>query len=121
MEYGRIRPYSILVEMNLEEKNPHPLWETLAMIGAFALVWAWFFARQSAIKAAAAQGIGAAQVSISPLWTLAQIAAVAVLILIFVRRMRRARAAMQELSLPRMPPGFDAYNSSQAPSKKGRR
>lgn len=108
--------------MNLEEKQAHPLWETFAMIGSFALLWAWFIARQMAIKAAAAQGIAARQVSISPLWTIAQIVALALLVVIFVRRMRRTRKAMQELSLPPMPPGFEAFNSLQdKPAKKGRR
>ncbi|HEX8550426.1 MAG TPA: hypothetical protein VF681_02605 [Abditibacteriaceae bacterium] len=103
--------------MNPEEKQVNPLWETLAMIGAFALLWVWFLVRQSAIQKAAQQGIAASQVHTSPLWTLAQIAAAAILFIVFLRRLQRARAAMREAATPRFPPGFDAYSSMQDKSK----
>lgn len=62
-----------------------PLWETLAMIGSFALVWAYFLAFQAARGTKTPPHFG---------WKLALLAAIGVLVWVFVRRLKRILAAL---------------------------
>lgn len=66
-----------------DEKTP--LWETLAMIGSFALVWAYFLAFQAA---------RAAKTTPHFAWKIALLVAIGVLIWVFVRRLKRILAAL---------------------------
>ena len=66
----------------MKEKRT-PWWETAVLVGSFGLVWAWFLAR----------GTKSATV-----WNAVLLLAVAALILVFVRRMRRIIAALREQS-----------------------
>lgn len=96
--------------MNLDESKERatPWWETAAMVVSFGLLWAYLIARQVALKAAAQSGAAHPQIHLSPLWTVAQVAAIAVLLFVLVRRMQRAATAMRAASQiqPGMPPGF---------------
>lgn len=90
------------------EPNSMPWWETAAMIASFALLWAYMLARQSALMTAARSGAVSPRPEMSPLWAVAQAVAIATLLLILVRRMKRARDAMREANQirPGFPPGF---------------
>lgn len=99
--------------MNLAEhdervKKGNPRWETAAMVVSFGLLWAYLLARQAALQAAAHSGVANPKVQMSPLWTVAQVAAIVVLLFVLVRRMRRATTAMRAASQirPGFPPGF---------------
>src|SRR4051812_17836675 len=87
--------------MNFEEprepeQRANPWWETAAMIISFGLLWAYLLARQAAMQAAAKSGAASPRVELSPLWTIAQFAAIAILVAVLIRRMRRASNAMRE-------------------------
>ena len=58
------------------------------MIASFALLWAWILARNAAKMQ---------RVPLWPGWTIVQIAALLILVLIFARRMMRVRVAMRAL------------------------
>lgn len=78
-----------------EPKRNHPLWETVVMAASFAMLWAWFLARQSASRT---------ETDLWPGWTALQLIALAALVLVLVRRMIRVRDAMRENSkLPNRP------------------
>ncbi|HEX8234620.1 MAG TPA: hypothetical protein VF600_01570 [Abditibacteriaceae bacterium] len=70
-----------------EPKQNYPLWETIVMAASFALLWAWFLARQSATRTGT---------DLWPGWTALQFLALAALVLVLVRRMIRVRDAMRE-------------------------
>ncbi len=70
---------------NSPEPQPVPRWETAAMIVSFALVWAYFLAFQSARRNGLAPHFG---------WNLALMAALGVLVWVFVRRLKRILAAI---------------------------
>jgi hypothetical protein len=78
----------------------NPLWETVAMAGSFVMLWAWMLARMAAAQKAAQSRVAdpSSVYYLSPLWTVVQIAAIAILLVIFVRRLKRARQAMQEMN-----------------------
>ena len=63
------------------QANGAPRWETWAMALSFAALWAWFMAYLSASRAGE---------SASVLWQIPLAVSLAVLIWIFVRRMKRA-------------------------------
>lgn len=64
------------------------MWETLAMIASGLLIWAWFIARERArITPNATLWEG---------WNYLQYVAVAVLLIIFVRRMMRIKKSFAE-------------------------
>ena len=69
-------------------KREHPLWETIVMAVSFALLWAWFLARQS-VSSTRNQ-------TLWPGWTALQILALLALVFITVRRMKRLREALRE-------------------------
>ncbi len=77
-------------EPNGKPKREHPLWETIVMALSFVLLWAWFLARQAALRAPST--------TMWPGWTALQIAAVVVLVIVMVRRMSRVRRALRESS-----------------------
>jgi hypothetical protein len=78
-----------------EPKRNHPLWETVVMAASFAMLWAWFLARQSASRTGT---------DLWPGWTALQLIALAALVVVLVRRMIRVRNAMRENSkLPNHP------------------
>lgn len=62
-----------------------PVWETVAMIASFALVWAYFLAFQGARRENLSLHFG---------WKIALLLAVGALIWIFVRRLKRILAAL---------------------------
>ena len=64
------------------------LWETLAMIASGILIWAWFIARERARITPNA--------TLWPGWNYLQYVAVAVLLIIFVRRMIRIKRSFDE-------------------------
>lgn len=68
------------------ETEKTPTWETLAMIASFALVWAYFAAFQSAKRVGGALHFG---------WNLALLAALGILIWVFVRRLKRVLKALK--------------------------
>ena len=70
-----------------EPTTKTPLWETLAMVGSFVLLWAWFLAHQSALKA---------NVPLALAWNIALGISLLVMIWITVRRMRRFKRALDE-------------------------
>lgn len=70
-----------------EETPRPPLWETLAMIAAFVLLWFWFGAHRSAQQAGSKLSIE---------WTVALLAALAVMAIITVRRVVRFKRALEE-------------------------
>jgi uncharacterized membrane-anchored protein len=86
-----------------------PLWETLAMIAAFVLLWLWFGARSSALKA---------NVDLDKSWTAALLVALAAMAFITVRRVQRFKRALEESSaqtqrgpaMPWMPPDRNSRN-----------
>jgi hypothetical protein len=96
----------------MSDENPkqldNPLWETVAMAGSFVMLWAWMLARMAATQRAAQSRVADPSTAyfLSPLWTVVQIAAVAILLVILVRRVKRARKAMQELTIGFGPPTF---------------
>lgn len=64
------------------------MWETLAMIASGLLIWAWFIARERArVTPNATRWEG---------WNYLQYAAVALLLVIFVRRMMRIKRSFDE-------------------------
>lgn len=75
-------------EPNGKPKREHPLWETIVMAGSFVLLWAWFLARQVSLRAPGTK--------MWPGWTVLQVAAVVVLVVVLVRRMARVRRALRE-------------------------
>jgi hypothetical protein len=78
-----------------DPKRNHPLWETIVMGGSFAMLWAWFLARQSASRSG---------IDLWPGWTALQLIALAALVLVLIRRMIRVRDAMRESTkLPNRP------------------
>ncbi len=79
-----------------KEKRDHPLWETFVMAASFASLWAWFLAHQASKTTGAKMWPG---------WLLIQIAAIALLLAILVRRMIRLRRVIEETrKLPNQPP-----------------
>ncbi len=70
---------------NSEPDEKTPRWETVAMIGSFVLVWAYFLAFGNAQAAKMTLHFG---------WKIALLAAVGVLIWVFIRRLRRILAAL---------------------------
>lgn len=94
--------------MNTPEPRSTPWWETAAMIASFVLLWAYMLARQSALMAAARSGAASPRLEISPLWNVAQYVAIATLVFILMRRVKRARDAVREATQirPGFPPGF---------------
>ena len=69
-------------------KREHPLWETVVMALSFVLLWAWFLARQAALRAPTT--------TMWPGWTALQILAIVALVIVMVRRMARVRRALRE-------------------------
>ncbi len=87
-------------------KRDHPLWETVVMAGSFVLLWAWFIARQMALRTPGTK--------MWPGWTVLQIAAVVVLVIVMVRRMARVRRALREGSqLPNQFPWMSRNGSNR--------
>lgn len=69
-------------------KKAVPRWETAVLAASFALVWAWFLARQAAYR-------GGAELSV--VWNAILLLAVAALVAVLVRRLKRALAALREV------------------------
>ena len=67
--------------MKLETKTPW--WETATLAVSFALVWAWFLARDSKLTA---------------VWNAVLLLAVVALVVVLVRRVRRTIAALRDQS-----------------------
>jgi hypothetical protein len=110
--------------MNSEEPRDErvgPWWETAAMIGAFALLWAFLLARNASLQVAAQSGAAAPRPQLSPLWTIAQYAAIAVLVLVLVRRVKRTRDAMRQVSQikPGLPFGVPSSFGTNGNSQNG--
>jgi hypothetical protein len=86
-----------------------PLWETLAMAGAFVLLWVWFASHRAAQKANAELGVE---------WTVALLTALAVMAFITIRRVGRFKRALLESQqqakhgpvMPWMPSGPNERN-----------
>ncbi len=79
-----------------EPRKATPFWETLVIAGSFLLLWAWWLARQAALRA-----------NESPSWWWQAILVLSLLALLFVmvRRMQRVVRALrgqgeEELSPP---------------------
>lgn len=70
------------------QSNGAPRWETWAMAASFAALWAWFMAYLSASRTGD---------SPSTLWQIPLAVSLALLIWIFVRRMKRALAGLKEV------------------------
>ncbi len=70
------------------QPNGAPRWETYAMGISFVVLWVWFVARQSALKAGQTP---------SQLWQIPLVVSVIVLVWIFVRRMKRALSGLKEI------------------------
>ncbi len=70
------------------QPNGAPRWETWAMALSFAALWAWFMAYLSASRTGE---------SPSAWWQIPLVVSLAVLIWIFVRRMKRALAGLKEV------------------------
>ena len=68
------------------QSNGAPRWETWALALSFAALWAWFMAYLSASRPGE---------SLSVLWQIPLFVSLAVLIWIFVRRMKRALAGLK--------------------------
>lgn len=87
-----------------------PLWETLAMAGAFVLLWFWFAAHKAAQNSAT---------NLSPWWTAALLLALGAMAFITMRRARRFKRALEESqqqmrrgpgAFPWMPPDRNGHN-----------
>lgn len=72
------------------------MWETLAMIASGLLIWAWFISRERARVTPNAQ--------LWEGWNYLQYAAVALLLVIFVRRMIRIKRSFEDQK--NQPPRF---------------
>ena len=70
------------------QPNGAPRWETWAMAASFAALWAWFMAYLSAGRTGESPALG---------WQIPLAISLAVLIWIFVRRMKRALAGLKEV------------------------
>lgn len=70
------------------QTNGAPRWETWAMALSFAALWAWFMAYLSASRTGESPSV---------LWQIPLVVSLAVLIWIFVRRMKRALAGLKEV------------------------
>ncbi len=70
------------------QANGAPRWETWAMALSFVALWAWFMAYLSASRPGG---------SLSAWWQVPLAVSLAVLIWIFVRRMKRALAGLKEV------------------------
>ena len=70
------------------QANGAPRWETWAMALSFVALWTWFMAYLSASRPGG---------SLSVLWQVPLVISLAVLIWIFVRRMKRALAGLKEV------------------------
>jgi hypothetical protein len=64
-----------------------PRWETGVMVGSFILIWVYFLARQGALKAGS---------ELSFVWNAALLVAVAALIVVFIRRLKRTLASLRD-------------------------
>ena len=93
-----------------EETPRPPLWETLAMVAAFVLLWVWF----SAYKAAQS-----AHTPLSQAWTALLLATLALMAFITFRRVKRFQRALEESrqqmgrgprAMPWMPPDRNGHN-----------
>jgi hypothetical protein len=88
--------------------KPNYLWETLTMIASFVLLWVWFLSSRS----------GGVSPAIHGLLAVALIA----LVVIFVRRLKRVREALNETQkppgsppgMPFMPPSGSSQNGSHS-------
>lgn len=108
------------VEQNGSEERM-PVWETVVMVASFGLLWAWFLARQSTLKAGTA---------LSPLWQMVLVASLVTLVVIMVRRLKRVKRALQEndprragmRGYPPMPFGFTPPHGTEPtkPRKNGK-
>jgi MFS superfamily sulfate permease-like transporter len=83
-----------------EDKKPArdiPLWETVVMAVCFVVLWMWFWARQNFLRTPGAV--------MSPLWQIALVGAVVVLVVIMIRRIQRIKRAFEEQANtpPQMP------------------
>jgi hypothetical protein len=85
------------------------LWETLAMIAAFVLLWVWFGAYKSAQNAGSALGRE---------WTAALLLALGAMAVITMRRVKRFQRALEDTRqssrrpapFPWMPPDPNRHN-----------
>ena len=68
------------------EKNSTPIWETVVMCGSFVLLWGWFLAQKAAEHA---------HKPLPMLWNAALLLALATLIVITVRRVKRVQRALR--------------------------
>ena len=66
-----------------------PRWETWTMALSFVALWAWFLAYQNAARAGE---------SLSYLWQIPLFVSLALLLWIFVRRLKRALAAIKSVN-----------------------
>ena len=89
-------------------KRSTPLWETLVLIGSFVLLWGWFLAQKSADRA---------NVPLPMLWHLALVLALAALVVVTVRRVKRlGRALRGEDDEGQIPPMYPMFGDP--PNKK---
>jgi cytochrome bd-type quinol oxidase subunit 2 len=72
----------------MKDSKGVPKWETAVLFFSFVLIWAWFLARQSALRN---------EESLHRAWTAALLLAVVALVVIFVRRTKRTLAALREV------------------------
>ena len=94
-----------------------PIWETVVMVASFGLLWAWFLARQSTLKAGT---------TLSPLWQIVLVASLLSLVVIMVRRLKRVKRALEEndprragmRGYPPMPLGFTPHGTEQNTTRK---
>lgn len=73
---------------NLPENAKHPWWETLILVVSFVLLWLWMLGRYSARLPVSAP--------VGPLWTAIQVAALAALVWVFLRRLNRVKRALKQ-------------------------
>ena len=86
----------------MPSKRDNPLWESIVILVSFGFLWAWILFSKAAHAQGQNLGIG---------WAIVQIAAVAALLIIFIRRVQRAKKAFNE---------GDARNRPSRPFSTGR-
>ena len=74
--------------MPKSDKSRVPRWETWTMALSFVALWAWFLARQNALRAGQ---------PLSSWWQIALGVSLGLLVWIFVRRLRRALAGLKQV------------------------
>lgn len=71
----------------MKDSTQVPKWETAVLFFSFVLIWGWFVARQAALRNGE---------SLHTAWWAAMLLAIAALIVVLVRRLKRTLAALRE-------------------------